>query len=111
LKGDVYGSSLAELKERRDLNLPPFCRIGILMGDTSAIRQLARNLEENELFSAIAIQENFSQAAESRGKSRLVLRCEISKSSEFSEFFRDLARYRGIKSLAPLQLRLDPFTI
>ena len=111
LKGDVYGSSLAELKERKDLNLPPFCRIGILMGETSAIRQLARNLEDNELFSAIAIQENFSQAAESRGKSRLVLRCEISKSSEFSEFFRDLARYRGIKSLAPLQLRLDPFTI
>ncbi len=111
LKGDVYGSSLVELDERRDLNLPPFCRIGILMGDTSAIRQLARNLEENELFSAIAIQENFSQAAENRGKSRLVLRCEISKSSEFSEFFRDLARYRGIKSLAPLQLRLDPFTI
>jgi len=111
LKDDVYGSSLAELKERKDLNLPPFCRIGILMGDTSAVRQLARNLGENELFSAIAIQENFSQAAESRGKSRLVLRCEISKSSEFSEFFRDLARYRGIKSLAPLQLRLDPFTI
>jgi primosomal protein N' (replication factor Y) len=111
LKGDVYGSSLVELDERRDLNLPPFCRIGILMGDTSAIRQLARNLEENELFSAIAIQENFSQAAENRGKSRLVLRCEISKSSEFSEFFRDLARYRGIKSLAPLQLRLDPFII
>jgi primosomal protein N' (replication factor Y) len=111
LKSDVYGSSLAELNERNDLNLPPFCRIGILMGDTAAIRQLARNLEENDLFSAIAIQENFSQAAESRGKSRLVLRCEISKSSEFSEFFRDLARYRGIKSLAPLQLRMDPFTI
>ena len=111
LKSDVYGSSLAELNERKDLNLPPFCRIAILTGDTSAIRQLARNLEENDLFSAIAIQENFSQTAESRGKSRLVLRCEISKSSEFSEFFRDLARYRGIKSLAPLQLRMDPFTI
>jgi len=59
LKSDVYGNSLAELNERKDLNLPPFCRIGILMGETAAIRQLARNLEENDLFSAIAIQENF----------------------------------------------------
>ena len=111
IKNDVYGNSVKELAERKDLNLPPFCRIGILQGDTSAIRQLARNLEENDLFSAIALQENFDQAGGNKGKSRLVLRCEISRSQEFSEFFRDLSRYRGIKGLAPLQLRMDPFSI
>jgi primosomal protein N' (replication factor Y) len=111
IKNDVYRNSVKELAERKDLNLPPFCRIGILQGDTSAIRQLARNLEENDLFSAIALQENFDEAGGNKGKSRLVLRCEISRSQEFSEFFRDLSRYRGIKGLTPLQLRMDPFSI
>jgi primosomal protein N' len=111
IKNDVYGNSVKELAERKDLNLPPFCKIGILQGETSAIRQLVRNLEENDLFSAIALQENFDQAGGNKGKCRLVLRCEISRSQEFSEFFRDLSRYRGIKGLAPLQLRMDPFSI
>ena len=111
IKNDAYANSLTELSERKDLNLPPFCRIAVVQGDTSAIRQLARNLEENDLFSAVAFQENFEDPTGSKGKSRLVLRSEISRSSEFSEFFRDLARYRGIKGLAPFQLRMDPFSI
>jgi primosomal protein N' len=111
IKNDAYANSLAELNERKDLNLPPFCRIAVVQGDTSAIRQLARNLEGNDLFSAVALQENFEAPTGSKGKSRLVLRSEISRSSEFSEFFRDLARYRGIKGLAPFQLRMDPFSI
>ena len=111
IKNDAYANSLTELNERKDLNLPPFCRIAVVQGDTSAIRQLARNLEGNDLFSAVALQENFEDPTGSKGKSRLVLRSEISRSSEFSEFFRDLARYRGIKGLAPFQLRMDPFSI
>ena len=111
LKNDSYANSLSELNERKDLDLPPFCRIAVVQGDTSAIRQLSRNLEGNDLFSAVALQENFEDPAGSKGKSRLVLRSEISRSSEFSEFFRDLARYRGIKGLAPFQLRMDPFSI
>ena len=111
IKNDAYANSLTELNERKDLNLPPFCRIAVVQGDTSAIRQLARNIEGNDLFSAVALQENFEDPTGSKGKSRLVLRSEISRSSEFSEFFRDLARYRGIKGLAPFQLRMDPFSI
>ena len=111
LKNDSYANSLSELNERKDLDLPPFCRIAVVQGDTSAIRQLSRNLEGNDLFSAVALQEYFEDLAGSKGKSRLVLRSEISRSNEFSEFFRDLARYRGIKGLAPFQLRMDPFSI
>ncbi len=111
LRNDAYENSLDELKERKNLNLPPFYRMAILQGETSAIRELARKLDGNDLFDAVALQENFEESAGSKGKSRLVLRCEISRSHEFSEFFRDLARYRGIKALAPLQLRIDPFSI
>jgi primosomal protein N' (replication factor Y) len=111
LRNDPYANSLVEIKERKSLNLPPYCRIAILQGDTTSIRQLARNLEENELFSALAVQEKSDGSAEKKGKSKLILRSEIARSQEFSEFFRDLARYRGIKGLSPLQLRIDPYSI
>jgi primosomal protein N' len=111
LRNDSYANSLIEIKERESLNLPPYCRIAILQGETTAIRQLARNLEDNELFSALAVQEKSDGSAENKGKSKLILRSEIARSQEFSEFFRDLARYRGIKGLSPLQLRIDPFSI
>lgn len=111
LKNDVYANSLLELKERENLNLPPFCRIALLQGDTSVVRELARNLDGNNLFNGMALQENFEDVVGNKGKSRIVLRCEISRSHEFSEFFRDLARYRGIKGHPPLQLRMDPFSI
>jgi primosomal protein N' (replication factor Y) len=111
LRNDPYANSLIEIKERESLNLPPYCRIAILQGDTSAIRQLARNLEDNNLFSALAVQEESDGTAENKGKSKLIIRSEIARSQEFSEFFRDLARYRGIKGLPPLQLRMDPFSI
>jgi len=111
LRNDPYANSLIEIKERKSLNLPPYCRIAILQGETSAIRQLARNLEDNDLFSALAVQERSDGVVENKGKSKLILRSEIARSQEFSEFFRDLARYRGIKGLSPLQLRIDPFSI
>ena len=111
IRNDAYANSLVEIKERESLNLPPFCRIAILQGETSAIRQLARNLEGNELFSAIALQENFRDSSAGKNEARLILRCDIARSHDFSDFFRDLARYRGLKALSPLQLRLDPFSI
>ena len=111
LRNDPYANSLIEIKERKSLNLPPYCRIAILQGETSAIRQLARTLEDNDLFSALAVQERSDGPTENKGKSKLILRSEIARSQEFSEFFRDLARYRGIKGLSPLQLRIDPFSI
>ena len=111
IKNDVYSNSLLELAERKDLHLPPFCRIAVLQGETSALRQLARNLEDNDLFVAIAFQEKIESTSNSKGESRLVLRSEIARSNDFSEFFRDLSRYRGIKGLSPLQLRMDPFSI
>ena len=111
IRNDSYGLALSEIAERKALNLPPFCRIATLIGESSAIRRLAQTLEDNDLFSAIAIQENFREKFGNQNESKLILRSEISRSAEFSEFFRDLARYRGIKALTPLQLKVDPFVI
>ena len=111
IRDDSYGLALSEIAERKALNLPPFCRIATLTGESSAIRRLAQTLEDNDLFSAIAIQDNFREKLGNQNESKLILRSEISRSAEFSEFFRDLARYRGIKALTPLQLKVDPFVI
>ena len=111
IRNDSYGLALSEMVERKALNLPPFCRIATLTGESSAIRRLAQTLEDNDLFSAVAIQDNFREKLVNQNESKLILRSEISRSAEFSEFFRDLARYRGIKALTPLQLKVDPFVI
>ena len=111
IRNDSYGLALSEIAERKALNLPPFCRIATLTGESSAIGRLAQTLEDNDLFSAIAIQENFREKFGNQNESKLILRSEISRSAEFSEFFRDLARYRGIKALTPLQHKVDPFVI
>ena len=111
IRNDSYGLALSEIAERKALNLPPFCRIATLTGESSAIRRLAQTLEDNDLFSAIAIQDNFREKLGNQNESKLILRSETSRSAEFSEFFRDLARYRGIKALTPLQLKVDPFVI
>lgn len=111
LRNDSYGLALTEMAEREALNLPPFCRIATLMGESSAIRRLAQSLETNNLFSTLAIQENFREKSANQNEAKLILRSEISRSTEFSEFFRDLGRYRGIKALTPLHLRIDPFVI
>jgi hypothetical protein len=111
LRNDSFGLALTEMAEREVLNLPPFCRIATLTGESSAIRRLAQSLESNDLFSAISIQENFREKSGSQNEAKLILRSEISRSVEFSEFFRDLGRYRGIKALTPLHLRIDPFVI
>jgi primosomal protein N' (replication factor Y) (superfamily II helicase) len=111
IRNDSYGLALSEMAERKALNLPPFCRIATLTGESSAILRLAQTLEDNDLFSAVAIQDNFREKLGNQNESKLILRSEISRSAEFSEFFRDLARYRGIKALTPLQLKVDPFVI
>ena len=111
LRNDAYRLCLDEMQERQSSNLPPFTRLATLVGESAAIRSLARSLEENEIFSAISVINNPLEKGLTNQTSKLVLRSEIVRSEEFSEFFRDLSRYRGIKALSPLQLRMDPFSI
>lgn len=111
LRNDPYRLCLDEIQERQSSNLPPFTRLATLVGESAAIRTLARSLEENELFTAISVIGNPLEKGLANQTSKLVLRSEIARSEEFSEFFRDLSRYRGIKALSPLQLRMDPFSI
>lgn len=111
LRNDAYRLSLDEIQERLSSNLPPYTRLATLVGESTAIRALARTLEENPLFTAISVINNSLEKGSANQTLKLVLRSEIARSEEFSDFFRDLSRYRGIKALSPLQLRMDPFSI
>lgn len=111
LRNDAYRLCLDEILERESSNLPPYTRLATLVGESVAIRALARTLEDNPIFSALSVTNNSLEKGLANQTSKLVLRSEIARSEEFSEFFRDLSRYRGIKALSPLQLRMDPFSI
>ena len=111
LRNDAYGLALTEIKDRESSSLPPFFRIATLVGEGSAIRELRKQLSGNQLFQQISIISHADERPSNTSLSKMILRSEIEKSAEFSEFFRDLARYRGIKGLSPIQIRLDPFSI
>lgn len=111
LRNDVYGLCLAEIDERNSSLLPPSVRIATLIGEGSAIRQLAKQFEDNALFTVISTIKFSDSSNTGASLSKMILRSEIAKSADFSEFFYDLARYRGIKGLSPIQIHLDPFSI
>ena len=113
LRDDALALCDLEMRERESSKLPPFTRIATLMGESSAIRTLAKAVSEDEMFVGVSVlsQPNSSNVGRTSNLSKLVLRVGIAKSGEFSQFLGDLARYRSLKGLTPLTIRIDPFTI
>jgi primosomal protein N' len=97
-----------EILDRRSSKLPPFTRLATITGESSAIRLLATQVKQDELFSSVSV---ISKLPASNEQSKLVLRADIEKSEKFSLFLRDLARYRSLKGLIPLSIRIDPYSI
>ena len=108
LRGDALALCDVEILERRSSKLPPFTRLATITGESAAIRLLATQVEQNELFSSVSV---ISKLPASNEQSKLVLRADIEKSEKFSLFLRDLARYRSLKGLIPLSIRIDPYSI
>jgi len=111
IRANAYDAALLEIKDREVLKLPPFTRIAIISGESAAIRQLATQLEDNSLLHTVAVQPLLDKSETGKSQSRLILRANIVDSKDFSDFLRDLARYRGIKGLTSFQIRMDPFAI
>jgi primosomal protein N' len=108
------GLSNLEMVERKSSNLPPFTRVATITGEGAAIRVLANQIKENDLFASVSVISNTSASGasgKSINSSKLILRASIENSSQFSEFLRDLARYRSLKGLSPLSIRIDPYSI
>lgn len=106
IRNDAISLCELELEDRKSSGLPPFTRVATISGESAAIRALANQLNDNELFTGTS-----GLTSNATGQSKLVLRAPIDKSEQFSLFFRDLARYRSLKGLTPLSIRIDPFSI
>ena len=105
LKWSLYPQIDSEIKERALADLPPYSRLLTIQGRTSEIAQLRIVLEDVNLFQRI------SSLDVSTEESKLILRVPMDKSEALSEFVRDFKRVRSLKSLTPLQIRLDPYEI
>ena len=105
LKWSLYPQIDSEIKERALADLPPYSRLLTIQGRTSEIAQLRIVLEDVNLFQRIS---SLDVSAE---ESKLILRVPMDKSEALSEFVRDFKRVRALKSLPPLQIRLDPYEI
>jgi primosomal protein N' len=114
LRADPMGLSNLEMAERKSSNLPPYTRVATITGEGAAVRVLANQIKENDLFASVSVISNTSgsgASSKSINSSKLILRASIENSAQFSEFLRDVARYRSLKGLSPLSIRIDPYSI
>lgn len=114
LRADPMGLTNLEIVERKSSNLPPYTRVATITGEGAAVRVLANQIKENDLFASVSVISNTSASgasSKSINSSKLILRASIENSAQFSEFLRDLARYRSLKGLSPLSIRIDPYSI
>ena len=107
IKYDVLQACLRELEERKSVSLPPFVRIATLFGETPEIEKISRSMDKLDFQLIHSITSDTS----SSGKSKLTLRVDIGESDKFSNFIHSLSRYRSLKSLSPISIRLDPYSI
>ena len=111
LRGGPYDLAMAELAERNSSKLSPTYRIAIIEGPSSDIQSVARAIEGNELFSQFSVIDGSTKLKNLIDQSKLILRSEISNTLKFSQFIADFARYRSLKGLKPLSIRIDPYSI
>jgi len=117
LRNDPLSLSELEIQDRESSKLPPFTRVATIVGESTAIRALSKQLSDNDLFLGVSVvsqsssRDTATNSSNSSNLSKLVLRSGIEKSADFSLFLRDLARYRSLKGLTPLTIRIDPYSI
>ena len=111
LRGDSYSLAKTELEERNSSKLAPNYRIAIVEGPSSDIQGVARAIEGNILFSQVSVVDRTTSTKYQTSDSKLILRCEISNTLEFSQFIEGFVRYRSLKGLKALSIRMDPYSI
>ena len=107
LKFDPLQIAQNELTERTSAKLPPAFRFATLEGPSRELHKFAKAIDSTNF--EIDVITIFEGTSTSNGK--LLLRTDISNSGKFSDFLRSLNRYRSIKSLAGIKVRVDPYSI
>lgn len=103
IRSGEYSQSLAEsLKERRNLNLPPFSVVAEIRGEPSVLSRLRTNLEGDRLFAEKAsfifpIQE-----------SKFLVKVSRNRRFELLQLLQGVIRLRSSKRLSPISFILEP---
>ena len=96
---------IQETKERTEAHLPPGYRLAIIEGENNEVSKIAQAIEgKSDFISVLLVSIDVMN-------SRAIFRAPVERSSEFSDFFYDLMRYRSLKGAPPLRVRIDPFNI
>ena len=92
------------LSDRADVQLPPFYRFALVEVENKDLALFTQAAVESAIFSMI------TPIALDALHTRVILRARVEQSSDFSEFFLSLLRYRSLKGLTSISVRIDPFS-
>ena len=107
LKFDPVQVAQNELSERSSAKLPPNYRIATLEGPKKDLRKFTSAIEAADFsMEVITIEEG----AENENR-KVLIRTQVSYTGNFSDFIRSLNRYRSIKGLTGISIRVDPYAI
>jgi hypothetical protein len=104
VRADSYDLASREMHERHDAKLPPYFKLMICEGPFSDLAKISELLEVRGFIS-------FPLPQTKDGKGRLLVKYEVAKGEEISEFFASLQRVRAAQKREVLALRFDPYSI
>ena len=104
VRADSYDLASREMHERHDAKLPPYFKLMICEGPYADLSKISELLEARSFIS-------FPLPQTKEGKGRLLVKYEVAKGEEISEFFASLQRVRAAQKREVLALRFDPYSI
>ncbi len=107
LLGDGWKAARAELKERAEVNLPPYSRMISIEGSNSEMVAFAMTLRESESITC----EVLGPVLVDKEKSKIVIRVDFADAQKLLDVIKDVQRYRSVKNKGLFRVHVDPFEI
>ncbi len=102
----------AELREREELNFPPYFRFICLDVDTKDATRLHEGLVQAKQDKRLDVHVQISGPHERLNeKSRIILSAAVVSASSMVNFVHELQRHRSISRKTPFTIRVDPYSL
>jgi primosomal protein N' (replication factor Y) len=92
------------LADRAEVQMPPYYRFALVDLTNRDLASLTDAAQLSGIFTMV------TQVSIDSLNTRVILRGRVEQSAEFSEFFRSFLRYRSLKGLSPVTVRIDPYS-
>lgn len=107
LLGDRWKAAKAELKERAEVNLPPYSRIISIEGNNAEMVAFSTTLRESDSITC----EVLGPMPADNERSKIVVRVDFATVQKLLDLIKDVQRYRSVKSNGLFRVHVDPFEI